>query len=59
MVSYFSEFCKLNNIEFYDYRTMTEDVDGSIKNEYLIEGDIHFKIKKPMMDELKSIIEKL
>jgi hypothetical protein len=59
IISYLVEFCKLNNIEFYDYRTMTEDIDGSIKNEYLIEGDIHFKIKKPMMDELKSIIEKL
>jgi len=59
MVHYLSEFCKLNKIEFYDYRTMTEDIDGSIKNEYLVEGDIHLKIKKPMMDELKTIVEKL
>jgi DNA-binding transcriptional regulator/RsmH inhibitor MraZ len=48
---------KLNNIEIWDYKTMYKDVDGSIINDILIEGDLHLKVKEPMLIDLKQKID--
>jgi DNA-binding transcriptional regulator/RsmH inhibitor MraZ len=47
---------KLNNIEIWDYKTMYKDIDGSIINDVLIEGDLHLKVKEPMLIDLKGKI---
>jgi hypothetical protein len=49
---------KLNNIEIWDYKMMFKDNDGSMINNSLVEGDIHIKIKEPMLIDLKNKINK-
>jgi len=52
-----SNFCNLHNILYWDYKSIYKDDDGSLKNDVLIVNDIHFKIKEPMIFNLKSKIE--
>lgn len=48
---------KLNNIEIWDYKTMYKDVDGSTIDDVLIEGDLHLKVKEPMLIDIKHKID--
>jgi hypothetical protein len=48
---------KPNNIKIWDYKTMYKDIDGSIINDVLVEGDIHFKVHEPMLIDLKGKID--
>ena len=48
---------KINNIEIWDYKTMYKDIDGSIIDDILVEGDIHLKVHEPMLIDLKGKIK--